>query len=79
MEKLNEDKTQPLALKNQSTKETLNNSQNLSKELCLKLVQMIDKITEGELTTDKVNSACLAANQIHKLLDLNYKIKKDGL
>lgn len=53
-------------------------SASLSKNLSLELMGLIKKVNENEVTPESVNASCNAANQIHKILKLNYEMKKEG-
>lgn len=53
-------------------------SQNLSKNLSLQLLAMMKDVTRDEVTPSTVNAACNCATQIHKLLKLNFEMKKEG-
>ena len=51
---------------------------SLSKNLAKELMGLIIKVNEGGVTPDTVNASCNAASQIHKILRLNYDMKKEG-
>jgi hypothetical protein len=53
-------------------------SMNLSKKLCLSLMSLIDEVNKPGVTPDSVNATCNIASQIHKILRLNFEMKKDG-
>ncbi len=53
-------------------------SQSLSRNLCLQLMGLIDKVNEDGVTPSTVNASCNAAEQIHKILKLNFEMKKSG-
>lgn len=52
-------------------------SETLLKDVSLKLFGLMEQVTKNEVTTYTVNSACNCAKQLHKLLELNYKIQKE--
>lgn len=53
-------------------------SVGLSKNLSMKLISLIEDVNKCGVTPETVNASCNAAAQIHKLLKLNYDMKKDG-
>jgi len=53
-------------------------SANLSKGLANELMGLIVKVNEHGVTPATVNASCNAAAQIHKILRLNFDMKKDG-
>lgn len=74
------DKTPALASDKTSPKPgQVETSQNLSKNLANELMGLIKKVNEGAVTPETVNASCNAASQIHKILKLNYEIKRFGL
>ena len=54
-------------------------SQNLSKNVGLYLYEMMKTVTKDDVNPTTVNAACKCAEEIHKILKLNYDIKKLGL
>ena len=53
-------------------------STNLSQNLAMELMGLIKKVNEDCVTAESVNASCNAAAQIHKILKLNYDMKKEG-
>lgn len=53
-------------------------SENLSKNLAVELMDLIKKVNKDGVTPETVNASCNAAAQIHKILRLNFDMKKDG-
>lgn len=53
-------------------------STQLSKNLSLSLMGLIDKVNAGGVTPETVNASCNAAAQIYKILRLNFEMKKQG-
>ena len=53
-------------------------SAQLSKNLAVKLISLIDKVNEGGVTPETVNASCNAAAQVYKILRLNFDMKKSG-
>lgn len=53
-------------------------SPSLSKNLATELMGLIVKVNEAGVTPETVNASCNAAAQIHKILRLNFDMKKDG-
>lgn len=53
-------------------------SQNLGKHLCLQLISLIDDVNRTDVTPESVNAACNAAAQVHKILRLNFDMRKEG-
>lgn len=53
-------------------------SESLSKNLATELMGLIRKVNEHGVTAETVNASCNAAAQIHKILRLNFDMKKDG-
>jgi hypothetical protein len=46
--------------------------------LATELMGLIRKVNEHGVTAETVNASCNAAAQIHKILRLNFDMKKDG-
>lgn len=51
-------------------------SETLLKDVTLNLYGVMKQVTQQNVTSETVNAACNCAKQIHKLLELNYKISK---
>jgi hypothetical protein len=51
-------------------------SENLLRGVTLNLYGVMRQVTQQNVTSETVNAACNCAKQIHKLLELNYKISK---
>jgi hypothetical protein len=51
-------------------------SASLSKSLALQLLDLMKKVTAPEVTPSTVNAACLCASEIHKILKLNFEMKR---
>lgn len=51
----------------------------LSKDLALQLLSLMKSVTAKEVTAQTVNAACGCASEIHKILKLNYEMKRNGL
>jgi len=60
------------------TRENQETSENLSKNLSLKLISLIEEVNKEGVTPETVNASCNAAAQIHKILKLNLEMKKEG-
>lgn len=60
------------------TSEKPSTSESLSKNLATELMGLIRKVNENGVTAETVNASCNAAAQIHKILRLNFDMKKDG-
>lgn len=54
-------------------------SEVLSRDLATQLLGLMKKVTETEVTPATVNAACNCASEIHKILNLNFQMKKSGL
>jgi hypothetical protein len=54
-------------------------SVSLSKDLALQLLGLMKRVTDKEVTAQTVNAACNCASEIHKILRLNFEMKKRGL
>lgn len=79
MERKKEGKVRPLdSEKKLQKQEKPESSVNLSKNLAIKLVKLIDDVTKDEVTPQTVNAACNAASEVTKILRLNFEIKKQG-
>jgi len=61
------------------TPENQETSVSLSKSLAQKLMDLISAVNKDAVTPETVNASCNAASQIHKILKLNYEIKKSEL
>lgn len=53
-------------------------SENLSKDLAIELMTLIKKVNQDGVSPETVNASCNAAAQIHKILRLNYEMKREG-
>lgn len=74
-----ERKTQASASEKQLTKPgSQETSISLSKDLATQLLSLMTKVTKDEVTPDTVNAACNCASEIHKILRLNFAMKKEG-
>ncbi len=51
-------------------------SQNLLRDVTLNLYGLMQSVTKEQISPRSVDTACNCAKQIHKLLELNYKISK---
>ena len=51
-------------------------SADLSKNLAMRLMKLIDDINSNEVTPESVNASCNAAKQIYNIVKLNFEIKK---
>ena len=79
MENKNAESNQPSASDQQLAKqESQETSPNLGKNLCLQLMSLIEQVNETEVTPQTVNASCNAAEQIHKMLKLNFEMKRAG-
>lgn len=75
-----EEKNPPLVLSKPSPiVERGETSKNLSHSLCLKLMNLIEHVNSQDVTPESVHAACNAASQIHKILRLNFDMKKEGI
>lgn len=54
-------------------------SVSLSKDLATQLLGLMKRVTDKEVTAQTVNAACNCASEIHKILKLNFEMKKNGL
>lgn len=61
-----------------SEAETSTRSESLSKDLATSLMGLIRDVNKDGVTPDTVNASCNAAAQIHKILRLNFEMKKEG-
>lgn len=57
-------------VKNQET------SENLSKSVATRLLDLMNDVNKDDVTPESVNAACNCAAQIHKILRLNFDIKR---
>lgn len=78
MEKEKEEKIHSLESKNSLIQDHTKTSEQLSKNLALSLMDLIDKVNLDGVTPESVNASCNAAAQIYKILHLNYQMKKEG-
>lgn len=77
MQKSGDQNSQALDLGNQlQSLDKREISQNLPKNVCLKLYDLMNLITTKEITPDSINSACNCASQIHKIVKLNYEMSR---
>lgn len=53
-------------------------SLSLSKDLASQLLGLMKRVTDTEVTPSTVNAACNCASEIHKILKLNFLMKKEG-
>lgn len=53
-------------------------SANLSKHLGMLLINLIEEVNADGVTPETVNASCNVAKEIHKLLSLNFEMKKNG-
>lgn len=75
-----DEKTQRLVSEKKFLKrENPETSENLSKNLAVELMNLIKEVNSSGVTPETVNASCNAAAQIHKILKLNYEIKRTGL
>lgn len=58
--------------------ETLETSESLPKSVSLQLLDLMKQVVKDGVNPATVNAACKCASEIHKMLDLNVKIKKAG-
>lgn len=54
-------------------------SETLSQSVGLYLYEMMRAVTKDDVNPQTVNAACKCAEEIHKVLRLNFDIKKIGL
>jgi len=54
-------------------------SSNLNLDLSKRLLNLFDSVTQGPMDIAKVSAACNCASEIHKLLRLNFDMKRHGL
>jgi len=79
LEKKSEDKTHSLESTKKSSLVISKESNQLSKNLALSLMTLIEKVNETAVTPETVNASCNAAAQIYKILRLNYEMQKEGM
>ena len=60
-------------------RETETASASLSKDLALQLLGLMKKVTEKKVSSQTVNAACNCASEIHKILKLNFEMRRRGL
>jgi hypothetical protein len=53
-------------------------SATFSKDLATQLLDLMKRVTKDAVTPDTVNAACNCASEIHKILRLNFAMKKEG-
>lgn len=51
-------------------------SASFSKDLATQLLDLMKKVTKDEVNPQTVHAACSCASEIHKILALNYRIKR---
>lgn len=54
-------------------------SVSLSKDLATQLLDLMKKVTKDDVTPATVNAACNCASEIHKILTLNFKMRREGV
>jgi hypothetical protein len=54
-------------------------SENLPKNVSLKLYELMIKVVESEVNPKTVQAACACATEIHRMLKLNLEIKKNNI
>lgn len=80
MEKDKEEKILPLASLNKLQKQNqMEDSTSLPKNLSLELLGLLRSVTKDEVTPRTVDAACKCAREIHKILDLNFRMKQKGM
>lgn len=47
-------------------------SENLPKNVCMQLYNLMTKVVEDDVNPKTVNAACSCASEIHKILKLNH-------
>lgn len=57
---------------------TQRESSQLSKNLAVKLMSLIEDVNKDGVSAETVNASCNAAAQIYKILRLNFEMKKEG-
>lgn len=50
----------------------------LSRNLAEHLLMLAKKVTEGKITSKKVSAACQCASELHKIMRLNWEMKRNG-
>lgn len=79
MQKNELEKTQLSDLEKQSVKQGSQAiSESLPKSVSLQLYDLMNRIVETEVTPQTVHAACSCASEIHKILKLNFEMKKQG-
>lgn len=63
---------------NSEAQETQSKSVQLSKDLAMQLMNLIDGVNKEGITPETVNASCNAASQIYKILRLNFDMKREG-
>lgn len=53
-------------------------SSQLSKNLAVSLMGLINEVNKDGVTPETVNASCNAAAQVYKILRLNFEMKKEG-
>lgn len=61
-----------------SEAEMQTDSQSLSKNLAVSLMELIKDVNSNGVTPETVNASCNAAAQVYKILRLNFEMKKEG-
>lgn len=51
-------------------------SMSLSKDLALHLFHLMKEVTKKKATAQTVNAACHCASEIHKILKLNFEMRR---
>lgn len=51
-------------------------SENLPKNVCMQLYNLMTKVVEDDVNPKTVNAACSCASEIHKILKLNHDMSK---
>jgi len=62
----------------QST-EARSQSPRLSRDIAMQLFSLMTKVSEKEITPATVRASCECAKELHKLLKLNFDMRKAGL
>ncbi len=51
-------------------------SENLPKNVCMQLYNLMNKVVHNDVNPKTVSAACACASEIHKILKLNHEMKK---
>jgi len=51
-------------------------SENLPKNVCMKLYDLMEKVVDSDVNPKTVNAACSCAAEIYKILKLNHEMTK---